>query len=324
MLDSANILVQAGKGGDGFASFRREKYVPFGGPWGGDGGEGGSIFFVATKELNNLVNFHRKKIYQAQNGETGKTKNMKGKNGEDLIIPVPVGTLVYEKKGNKQILTHDFINEKDIKLIVQGGKGGLGNTHFKSSTNQTPKEFTLGTQGDVRNLILDLKLIADIGIIGFPNSGKSTLLKILTKANPKIANYPFTTLDPNLGTLNIKNKTFVLADIPGLIEGASKGKGLGDKFLKHIQRTKILIHLVDVNNVDLELAYKTITRELIDFDKSLKKKKEIIVISKYDTEEISLSPESLKFIQKYDCLLISSLTHKNIDELIKKIYNLIT
>ena len=323
MLDSANIIVQAGKGGDGIASFRREKYVPFGGPWGGDGGDGGSIFFVATKELNNLVNFHRKKIYQAQNGETGKTKNMKGKNGDDLIVPVPVGTQLFELKKDKQILCHDFVNEKDIQLIVQGGKGGLGNTHFKSSTNQTPKEFTRGEPGEIKKFILDLKLIADIGIIGLPNSGKSTLLKTLTKANPKIANYPFTTLDPNLGTLNIKNKTFVLADIPGLIEGASKGKGLGDKFLKHIQRTKVLIHLVDINNEDLNTTYKTIKNELLDYDKNLIKKKEIITISKYDFDNLKISKQSQEFIQKNDCLLISSITHKNIDELIKKIYNLI-
>lgn len=320
MLDSADIIIEAGKGGDGIASFRREKYIPFGGPWGGDGGDGGSVFFIATRELNNLVDFHRKRIYQAQNGGTGKTKNMKGKDGDDLIIRVPVGTLVYEKKGDKNKLIADFIDEKEIKLIASGGKGGLGNTHFKSPTNQTPQQFTAGTQGDVRRLVLDLKMIADVGIIGLPNCGKSTLLKVLTRANPKIGNYPFTTIDPNLGTLQVKNKSIVLADIPGLIEGASKGKGLGDKFLKHIQRTKIIIHMIDINNDDLESAYLTIRKELVDFDPKLKNKKEIIVISKFDNDNLILSKQNKIFIDKNKCIMISALTQRNIDELINKIY----
>ena len=320
MLDSAEIIIEAGKGGDGIASFRREKYVPFGGPWGGDGGDGGSVFFIATRELNNLVDFHRKRIYQAQNGGTGKTKQMKGKDGEDLIIRVPVGTLVYEKNVNKNKLLADFIDEKEIRLIAQGGKGGLGNTHFKSPTNQTPQQFTCGTPGEVRKLVLDLKLIADVGIIGLPNSGKSTLLKVLTRANPKIGNYPFTTIDPNLGTLNVKNKSIVLADIPGLIEGASKGKGLGVKFLKHIQRTKIIIHMIDVNNIDLERSYLTIRKELVDYDIKLKNKKEIIIISKCDSEETNITTQNMDFIREKNCILISSVTNKNIDELIKKIY----
>lgn len=323
MLDSAEIVIEAGKGGDGITSFRREKYIPFGGPWGGDGGDGGSVFFIATRELNNLVDFHRKRIYQAQNGGTGKTKNMKGKDGDDLIIRVPVGTLVYEKKGDKNKLIADFVDEKEIKLIAYGGKGGLGNTHFKSATNQTPQQFTVGTRGEVRKLVLDLKIIADVGIIGLPNSGKSTLLKVLTRANPKIGNYPFTTIDPNLGTLQIKNKSIVMADIPGLIEGASKGKGLGDKFLKHIQRTKIIIHMIDIGNEDLESAYLTIRKELVDFDPKLKNKKEIIVISKFDYDNQILLKQNLKFINENNCIMISALTQRNIDELINKIYHIL-
>ncbi|MCS7179927.1 MAG: GTPase ObgE, partial [bacterium] len=251
-VDEAEIYIRSGKGGDGCIAFRREKFVPKGGPWGGDGGKGGDIIFKAVKNKKTLLDFHFQKHFYAENGKPGSSNNKKGKDGDDLIIEVPCGTIIKEIKDGEEKILADLVKEGDYIIAAKGGKGGLGNTHFKSSTNQTPRIATKGERGEEKIIKLELKLIADVGIIGYPNSGKSTLLSKISKARPKIADYPFTTLEPNLGLVDLGDfRSFVVADIPGLIEGASKGKGLGIKFLKHIERTKILLHLLDLSENDI-------------------------------------------------------------------------
>ena len=294
-LDQVKIYVKAGDGGDGSPSFRREKFIEFGGPDGGDGGKGGSVIFKAERNLNTLIDFRYQQHHKAKRGDNGSGQNRTGKSGDDLILNVPLGTQVFEE--DNKTLIYDFDKVGDEFVVAKGGKGGLGNTRFKSSTNRAPRKFTKGTSGEEFTIYLQLKTIADIGIIGLPNAGKSSLLAAITNANPKIANYQFTTLNPNLGVASYDNKEITLADIPGLIEGAHKGTGLGIQFLKHVERCKTLLHLIDISEKDLIKSYKQIRKELGKYSKELLKKKEIVVLNKVDL----LTKEDLKIkVKKFE------------------------
>ena len=296
-LDQAKIYIKAGNGGSGSASFRREKFVEFGGPDGGDGGDGGSIIFEAERNLNTLIDFRYAQHFKAESGKPGSKRNKTGANGKDLILKIPVGTQIYEEDNNT--LIYDFKKNKEKYLLASGGKGGLGNVRFKSSTNRAPRKKTKGKEGDNFWVWLQLKIIADVGIIGLPNAGKSSLLAALTRAKPKIANYPFTTINPNLGVTYYNNKEVTLADIPGLVEGAHKGVGLGVKFLRHIERCKILLHLVDLTEDNLAENYKKIRSELKNYDVELSQKKEIIFFNKSDLiEKKDLDKKMSKFKSK--------------------------
>jgi len=300
MVDTAIIKIKAGNGGDGHVSFRREKFIAKGGPDGGDGGKGGSVYFVADENLNTLLDFHSRPRYEGEPGVVGGKKKMAGANGEDLLIRVPVGTLVYEERSKEirddsaeisrsteDLLVCDLLTHGEKFLIARGGRGGKGNVHFKSSTNQVPMQYTPGVLGEEKIIRLEVKIVADVGLIGMPNAGKSTLLNHLTNSNAKVANYPFTTLSPNLGAYTLKNgNTIVLADIPGLIEGASEGKGLGDDFLRHVERTRILVHMIDGFNTDPVDSYEVIRKELVNYGKGLENKPEIIVVNKIDITEV--------------------------------------
>ena len=279
-LDQVKIYIKAGDGGSGSPSFRREKFIEFGGPDGGDGGKGGSVVLVSERNLNTLIDYRYQQHFKAERGGDGKGKNQTGKGGDNLYLKVPIGTQVFEE--DNKTLIFDFKKEKEEYTAAIGGKGGFGNTRFKSSTNRAPRKFTKGLKGEDFWIWFQLKTIADIGIIGLPNAGKSSLLASITSANPKIANYKFTTLNPNLGVAVYDDKEITLADIPGLIEGAHKGVGLGTKFLKHIERCKTLLHLIDVTEKDLIRSYKQIRAELGKYSKSLLKKNEIIVLNKID------------------------------------------
>jgi GTP-binding protein len=329
-VDQAKIFVEAGKGGNGCVSFRREKFVPYGGPDGGNGGDGGSVFLRANPEITTLYDFILKPHYKAEDGQHGKGKNMHGKNGRDLYIDVPCGCVVYKiAEDNQKVFIKDLKIPYEAVLVAKGGKGGRGNAEFKSSTNRAPKIAELGLPGEKVTLFLELKLIADVGIIGLPNAGKSTLLSVLTSAKPKIADYPFTTLSPNLGVCIYDNFKFVLCDIPGLIEDAHKGKGLGTEFLRHIERTKILIHLIDITpvNEDFEILlknYKIINNELKSYSKVLIKKPMIIVLNKIDVFEENLVKKIVakfkkKIKNKLPVIPISAVKKQNLDLLIKKI-----
>ena len=282
-LDQAKIYIKAGNGGPGSASFRREKFIEFGGPDGGDGGDGGSIIFEAERNLNTLIDFRYAQHFKAEDGKPGTKRKKTGAAGKDLVIKVPVGTQIYEEDNNT--LIYDFTKNKERYLVAAGGRHGLGNVRFKSSTNRAPTKKTNGKTGEEFWVWLQLKVIADVGIIGLPNAGKSSLLAAITRARPKIANYPFTTLDPNLGVSYYDNKEVTLADIPGLVEGAHEGVGLGDKFLRHIERCKILLHLIDISEDNLVENYLQIRKELEKYDEDLSKKKEIIVFNKSDLLE---------------------------------------
>ena len=314
-LDQAKVYIKAGNGGSGSASFRREKFVEYGGPDGGDGGDGGSIIIQSDRNLNTLIDFRYAQHFKAQHGKNGSKRNRTGANGENLILNVPVGTQIYEEDNNT--LIYDFTKNKERYLVASGGKGGLGNVRFKSSVNRAPKKKTNGKNGEEFWIWLQLKVIADIGIIGKPNAGKSSLLSALTRAKPKIANYPFTTLNPNLGVTYYDRKEVTLADIPGLVEGAHKGIGLGDKFLRHIERCKVLLHLIDLSENNLEKTYKEINKELSSYDKKLSKKKEIIFFNKsdlFDNDEIKKKLENFKkrINAKYE--IISVFSSKDIQK----------
>ena len=318
-LDQAKIYIKAGNGGSGSASFRREKFVEYGGPDGGDGGDGGSIVVQSDRNLNTLIDFRYAQHFKAQHGKPGSKRNKTGANGEDLILKVPLGTQVYEEDNNT--LIYDFTKNKEKYLVASGGKGGLGNVRFKSSTNRAPRKKTNGKLGEEFWIWLQLKVIADIGIIGKPNAGKSSLLAALTRAKPKIANYPFTTINPNLGVTYYGGKEITLADIPGLVEGAHRGIGLGDKFLRHIERCKILLHLIDLSEDNLLNSYKKIKLELSNYDKNLIKKKEIIFFNKADLfEDNKINEKIMEFKKniktKYE--IISVYSNKDIQK-IKKI-----
>jgi len=296
-LDQAKIYIKAGNGGSGSASFRREKFVEYGGPDGGDGGNGGSIIVQSDRNLNTLIDFRYSQHFKAKHGKPGSKRNKTGANGEDLILKVPLGTQLYEEDNNT--LIYDFTKNKEKYLVASGGKGGLGNVRFKSSTNRAPRKKTNGKQGEEFWIWLQLKVIADIGIIGKPNAGKSSLLAALTRAKPKIADYPFTTINPNLGVSYYGGKEVTLADIPGLVEGAHKGIGLGDKFLRHIERCKILLHLIDLSEDNLLNTYKKIKLELSNYDKNLIEKKEIIFFNKSDLlEDNEINKKLMEFKKK--------------------------
>jgi GTP-binding protein len=283
-VDETTITVQAGKGGDGCVSFRREKYIPFGGPDGGDGGDGGSVYLVADEGLNTLADFRHSRRFQAANGQPGRGSNCTGHGGEDLLIPVPVGTLAYDEETGE--LIGDITEAGQRLLVAQGGFHGIGNTRFKSSVNRAPRQFTRGTAGERRQLRLELKVLADVGLLGLPNAGKSTFIRAVSGARPKVADYPFTTLYPNLGVVGVdRHRSFVIADIPGLIEGAAEGAGLGVRFLKHLARTSLLLHLVDIAPFDetdpADNARKIVT-ELEKYSPELAAKPRWLVFNKID------------------------------------------
>ena len=282
-FDRAKINVQAGNGGDGVVSFRREKFVPYGGPDGGDGGRGGSIYIVGDGSVSTLAAFSRRRFFKAPSGANGRGRNRHGAKGADVRIPVPLGTIVRTEEG--EVLA-DVVDAGQEVLVARGGRGGLGNSHFATPTNQVPRIAQKGEPGEARTLLLELKLIADVGIIGFPNAGKSTLLASATRATPKIADYPFTTLVPNLGVVVLDHDAFVMADIPGLIEGAHAGRGLGHDFLRHIERTKVLVHVIDGGDPDVRAAYDKVNEELALFEPPLDDKPQLIALNKVDLGEV--------------------------------------
>ncbi len=285
-VDKVEISVRAGNGGNGSASFRHEKYVPFGGPDGGDGGSGGSVYIKADNGMNNLSIFRRKKVYRAENGADGSSKKKFGKKGDDLEIKVPPGTMVQKVENGENVFLAD-LREHDQKVIVaKGGRGGLGNVHFATATNQAPQKATKGAPGEEVRLLLDLKVLADIGILGYPNVGKSTLLSAITAAKPRVADYPFTTLEPVLGELLMGNERYVVAEIPGLIEGAHKGRGLGHEFLRHAERTRLLVHVLDGSSRTILDDMNTLNQELGLYTSNLAKKHQIVAINKIDLPDV--------------------------------------
>jgi len=319
-LDQVKINIKAGDGGNGSPSFRREKFIEFGGPDGGNGGKGGSIILKSERNLNTLIDYRYQQHHKAECGGDGAGKNRTGRGGDNLILKVPIGTQVFEE--DNKTLIYDFKNEKEEFVAANGGKGGLGNTRFKSSTNRAPRKFTKGTVGEKYVIWLQLKTIADIGIIGLPNAGKSSLLASITSATPKIANYKFTTLNPNLGVAVYDNKEITLADIPGLIEGAHTGIGLGIKFLKHIERCKTLIHLIDITEKNIENLYKQVRNELGKYSKNLLKKDELIVFNKIDLiDKSELNEKKNKFSKKIKkkVLTISSFDKVSIAKIKSKL-----
>ena len=319
-LDQVKIYIKAGNGGDGSPSFRREKYVEFGGPDGGDGGKGGSIILKSEENLNTLIDYRYQQHHKAERGENGSGQNRTGKGGEDLILKVPLGTQVFEED-NKTLL-FDFNKKGEEYVAAAGGKGGLGNTRFKSSTNRAPRKFTKGTPGEEFTIWLQLKTIADIGIIGLPNAGKSSLLAAITNANPKIANYQFTTLNPNLGVASYDDKEVTIADIPGLVEGAHKGTGLGIQFLKHIERCKSLLHMIDITNEDIKSSYNQIKNELKKYSTKLSKKKELIILNKIDLIDKNDVKKIIKDFSKNtksEIISMSTLEKKSISKIKAKL-----
>ena len=321
-LDQVKIFVKAGDGGSGSPSFRREKFIEFGGPDGGDGGKGGSIIIKTERNLNTLIDYRYQQHFKAERGSNGIGKNKTGRGGETLYLKVPIGTQVLEE--DNKTLIYDFKKENEEFVVAIGGKGGFGNTRFKSSTNRAPKKFTKGAQGEEFWIWLQLKTIADIGIIGLPNAGKSSLLASVTSANPKIANYKFTTLNPNLGVTMYDDKEITLADIPGLIEGAHIGTGLGIKFLKHIERCKTLLHLIDITENDLVNSYNQVREELRKYSQQLLDKEELIVFNKIDLIEEDQIKEKLdKFKKeiKKDALVMSTFDKKTISNIKSKLIN---
>jgi GTP-binding protein len=295
-VDRVEISIKAGDGGDGALSFRHEKFIDKGGPDGGDGGDGGDVLLVSSNNQNTLANFRYQKLLKAQDGQPGTERRKHGKNGKDLIIKVPVGTMVLDKEGK---VLADLISDGQQSVIAQGGKGGFGNAHFKSSTRQAPRVHEKGEDGDEFEAVFELKMIADVGIVGLPNAGKSTLLSIISNAKPEIANYPFTTLHPNLGVVDIdKNHSLLFADIPGLIEGASKGKGLGDEFLRHVERTSTLVHLIDFYSEDILADYKTIQKELKEYQVDLSKLPQVVALTKVEGVDKKEVEQKIKLLKK--------------------------
>ena len=319
-LDQAKIYIASGKGGRGSVSFRREKYIEYGGPNGGNGGKGGDVILKTDPNLNTLIDFRYQQHFKAKKGGDGRGKNQTGAGGNDLTIKVPPGTEVYND--DKSVLLADLIKSDQSIKIATGGKGGMGNSNFKSSTNQAPRRFTFGGEIEEKYLWLSLKLFADVGIIGKPNAGKSTLLSKISGATPKIADYPFTTLHPILGVVRQFDEELVIADIPGLIEGAHEGKGLGDQFLAHIERCKVLLHILDSSDEHILENYKTIHNELKKYGKKLTNKKEIIALSKVDLKGEQLEKIS-KIIEKktgIKPILFSSFSKEGLEKVTKKLF----
>jgi GTP-binding protein len=320
-IDRAKIHVQGGDGGNGVTAFRREKFVPRGGPSGGDGGRGGDVILVADGSLNTLLHLRYNPQHIAQRGSHGEGSNRSGREGEDLIVRVPVGTQIFD--ANTGDLLHDLNHDGDRWLAARGGRGGFGNAHFTTSTNRAPRYHQTGSKGEELDLQLELKLLADVGLVGFPNAGKSTFISTVSAARPKIADYPFTTLEPNLGVVDLGDfRTFVIADIPGLIEGAHAGAGLGDRFLRHIERTKLLLHLVDVSSVSGREStgdYETVNRELTSYNQELATRPQFVVATKIDALDEPERLESLKRSAEKDnkpFFAISSATGEGVRELV--------
>ena len=319
-LDQVKIYVKAGNGGDGSPSFRREKFIEYGGPDGGDGGSGGSVILKSEQNLNTLIDYRYQQHHKAKRGENGSGQNRTGKGGEDLILKVPLGTQVFEE--DNKTLIYDFTKIGEKFIAASGGRGGLGNTRFKSSTNRAPRKYTKGTLGEEFTIWLQLKTIADIGIVGLPNAGKSSLLAAITNANPKIANYQFTTLNPNLGVASYDDKEITIADIPGLVEGAHKGTGLGIQFLKHIERCKSLLHMIDVTNDDLKKSYKQIKNELKKYSAKLSKKKELVVLNKVDLINNNQVKKIIKEFSKNtksEVITLSTLEKRSVSQIKAKL-----
>lgn len=321
LVDEAEITVTAGNGGNGCIAFRREKFIPLGGPNGGDGGNGGDVWLQADENLNTLVDFRHETRFKAQRGENGMGSQMYGKAGDDRTIIVPVGTVVHNVDTDEVI--GDLTEHGQRLLVAKGGQGGLGNMHFKSSVNRTPRRATPGTEGETRVLRLELKLLADVGLLGFPNAGKSTFIRAVSAATPKVADYPFTTLYPNLGVVSVEvGRSFVIADIPGLIEGAHRGVGLGTRFLRHVERTAVLVHLLDLSGeapVSGWRNFETINRELELYDPALAKKPQVVAIGKADLPETrERAKKEIDFFRrkKIEVFLISAVTGEGIDALI--------
>lgn len=315
-VDTAKVLVEAGKGGDGAVSFRHEIYVDKGGPDGGDGGKGGDVIFEATENLNTLIDFRFKPELRAKPGANGAKANRRGRSGDDLIVKVPLGTLV--KRDGRTIA--DLTEHEQQFVVARGGDGGFGNAHFKSSVRQAPRVAELGERGDVFEAELELKLLADVGLVGFPNAGKSTFLSVVSNARPEIADYAFTTLTPNLGVADIDSASLLIADIPGLIEGASEGKGLGDAFLRHVERTAVLLHLIDVYTDDIARAYTTIRHELTQHSAELATRPEIVALTKtegVDDEIIAMQVTALQTVTQSDVFAISAQAHQGIEDVLR-------
>ena len=323
-IDKAKIKVMSGAGGNGALAWRREKYVDKGGPAGGDGGNGGDVYFIATSDMSTLLDFTHKSVYKAERGENGQNKNCHGKNGKDLYIKMPVGVVVKDLKNNKLIA--DLNEDGKIVLIAKGGRGGRGNARFATSQKRAPQFCEPGEPAIERELELELKLLADVGLVGMPNAGKSSLISVISAARPKIADYPFTTLVPNLGVVKKpQGDGFVIADIPGLIEGASDGLGLGHEFLRHVQRCKLLLHVVDISNENSLENYEKINVELQKFDSELSKREQILILNKSDIvdEEHALEIKKgflAKFPQKHETFIISTATKQGIKELLNYLY----
>lgn len=319
-IDYAEIHIRAGKGGDGCVSFRREKYIPKGGPDGGDGGRGGDVVIQADENLHTLQDIVHHRLFRAENGGKGQGSNQTGKNANDITILVPVGTIVKELE-TEEILA-DLVEKSQRFIAAKGGRGGKGNWRFKTPTNRTPRHAEPGETGEEKRIGLELKVLADVGLVGFPNAGKSTLLASISAAKPKIANYPFTTLTPNLGIVKVADfKSLVMADIPGLIEGAHEGKGLGIQFLKHIERTKVLAFLIDVQSENYEKEYATLKQELRSFNKELLKRSRIVVLTKTDT--IDEKPKKSKMKDGTRVLSVSAVAREGLEKLIKTLWRLI-
>lgn len=323
-IDEAHIYVKAGKGGNGAISFRHEKYIPKGGPDGGDGGNGGNIIMKCVSNLNTLLDFRYTREFIAENGENGHGANSHGKSGKDLTINVPVGTEVFFDDEEEPRI--DFTEAGQELIIAKGGNGGFGNTYFKSSVNQAPRRANPGQEGEEFELFLKLKILSDVGLIGLPNAGKSTFLSVVSKAKPKIADYPFTTLEPQLGVVSVDDYDFVIADLPGLIEGASEGKGLGDRFLKHSERCSVLLHLVDINSEDIIKEYNIIRKELKQYSKTLFEKYEVIALTKCDSiteEEIQEKKQMLSKIISNNSKIftISSVARIGLNDVLRELKN---
>jgi len=322
-IDEVKIYLKSGNGGNGCLSFRREKFIEFGGPDGGNGGKGGDIVFRTVSGLNTLIDFRYKQHFKAESGKAGMGQNRTGSSGRDLLIDVPVGTQIYDEDG--QNLIYDLEKNGELFILMSGGRGGAGNINFKSSTNQAPRRATPGQEGQEMWVRLQLKLLSDVGLIGLPNAGKSTFLSTTTSAKPKIADYAFTTLKPQLGVVYSNEKSFVLADIPGLIEGASEGHGLGDKFLKHIERCRVLLHLIDVRE-DVCKAYNTIRHELQHYVRDLSYKPEILALNKIDLlspDEVNEKRMRLEALTKKDVLLCSGVTKSGVSKILDMLCHLV-
>lgn len=325
-VDKVQVIVQAGDGGDGAVSFRHEKFIDRGGPDGGDGGKGGNVIVRASRNQNTLATFRYQKLVRAASGQPGSMRKKHGKNGKDLYIDLPVGTTIINASGE---IIVDLIHDNQTEVLAEGGKGGFGNAHFISSTRQAPRLAEKGEKIEQQEYTLELKMIADVGLIGLPNAGKSTLLSVISNAKPQIADYPFTTVIPNLGVVDVPGgDSLLFADIPGLIEGASLGKGLGDEFLRHIERTKVLVHLIDIYDTDIVASYKTINEELRSYSVDLTKKQQIVVLNKIEGLDQATIKQAIKKLQKIspkgtEVLAISAVAKENIDALLYRISEMV-